>query len=685
MTKVSIIVPVYNDANGLKKSIRSVISQTLKDIEIICINDESGDDSLKTLNEFADEYDFIKVFSHENQGLSKARNFGMSKSAGEYVAFLDAGDVFVDESALENLYQFAQKNNADMVSGNIKLIDEGDEFSSYQDRFTEYDSLKPGEYGIPLSFHKNIFKREFIVNEDVIFPDLMIGQDSVFLAEILSKVNEIYTVPIDFYAHRYVDDAGQCNTREKRFDYIKHYKMVFDYLSDSKFDDVRHEYRYEMLDFINKMGVEGGKDILDASRDVFKDQPDILRNFEENFYFEHEKNPEMQKLVNFAEKANPSISVLIPVYNVSEFLDDSISCLLNQTFKDIELVCVNDGSTDNSLEILEEFSKNDSRIKIINKENGGCGSARNRALDEATGDYVYLYDPDDWIELDALEKVYKSAIYNDSDMVIFKANLIENNQITNSRSYFHLNKILKKKDYKRCSFNYRDVKRAVLNMGFAPWSKLYRKEFIDSYDDFRFDLGVAFDDVPFHVKSMSRAKRISFVNEYLYHYRWDNLNSVNHKSSNSIDIFKIIDIVEGILKNEGIYEEVESDFCKFIVNHVLFYIITADSEEYFLMTKERFSRIDEKFVPKNRVKYDLVLDIDDYMEFKFEFMKVLYDETSNKLNKNIAKLTNENEKLKKKNKKLEKNNKKLKKQNKELLDSTSWKVTKPLRKLRKGF
>ena len=89
------------------------------------------------------------------------------------------------------------------------------------------------------------------------------------------------------------------------------------------------------------------------------------------------------------------ISILIPVYNAHDYLHDSIPCLLNQTFEDIELICVNDGSKDDSLEILNEFAAKDSRIKVIDKENGGCGSARNRALDEAGGEYIYFFDPDD--------------------------------------------------------------------------------------------------------------------------------------------------------------------------------------------------------------------------------------------------------------------------------------------------
>ena len=112
------------------------------------------------------------------------------------------------------------------------------------------------------------------------------------------------------------------------------------------------------------------------------------------------------------------ISILIPVYNAKDFLYDSIPSLLNQTFTDIELICVNDGSKDNSLEILNEFASKDSRVKVIDKENGGCGSARNRALDEASGEYIYFFDPDDMIENNALELAYDSAVKNDSDFIL---------------------------------------------------------------------------------------------------------------------------------------------------------------------------------------------------------------------------------------------------------------------------
>lgn len=264
------------------------------------------------------------------------------------------------------------------------------------------------------------------------------------------------------------------------------------------------------------------------------------------------------------------ISVIIPVYNASEFLDDAFDCLLNQTFTDFELVCVNDGSKDDSLEILNDYASKDSRVKVIDKPNGGCGSARNRGLEEASGDYIYFFDPDDILDKNTFELAYDSAVQNDSDMVIFKANIFDKNGISNRQTFFYYDRTIKKEKFNNITFE--DIKGYVLKGGYAPWSKLYKKELLDSYDDFRFDIGIAFDDVPFHVKTMLRACHISYVNKILYWYRVDNSDSVNNTSSNGYDIFKIMDIVEGILKHENCFDDFKLEFDMFVIHHSTLYI-----------------------------------------------------------------------------------------------------------------
>ena len=115
------------------------------------------------------------------------------------------------------------------------------------------------------------------------------------------------------------------------------------------------------------------------------------------------------------------ISVVIPVYNVEEFLKECLDSIVNQTFKDIEIICINDGSSDKSLDILNYYARNDDRFTVISQENGGHAVATNRGMDLAKGKYLYLMDSDDRIELTTLEETYNYAEEKDVDFVLFQS------------------------------------------------------------------------------------------------------------------------------------------------------------------------------------------------------------------------------------------------------------------------
>src|SRR5574344_179901 len=109
-------------------------------------------------------------------------------------------------------------------------------------------------------------------------------------------------------------------------------------------------------------------------------------------------------------KSTPKISVIVPVYNTEKYLAESLDSVIRQTFKDIEIICVDDGSTDNSSNILSKYAKKDSRIKVISQKNQGVITARNNAIKQAEGDYIYTLDSDDVIDETTLEKSYKAII-----------------------------------------------------------------------------------------------------------------------------------------------------------------------------------------------------------------------------------------------------------------------------------
>ena len=334
------------------------------------------------------------------------------------------------------------------------------------------------------------------------------------------------------------------------------------------------------------------------------------------------------------------ISVIIPVFNVEDYLSDCINSIINQSFKNIEIICVDDGSSDRSLEILQKFEKIDSRVKVITQKNQGLGATRNNALKKANGDYIYFIDSDDFIDITTLEKLFKNAVSNDSDIVLFKYQVYDANRNFNKNGVeFRIDKIFKNIDYSKFTFKAFDVKKHVLNSAFSACLKLYKKDFLDKFDDMFFTENIYFEDVLFHTKVMLRASKISFVNESLYFYRFND-NSIINSTAFESDIFKVIDMVEDFLINEGYFNDFEYEFLNFKISQILLYIIQSKSENYFKKAKYEFDNLkipDEYKIKDKYLKgYNLVLKSDKYIDYVLSF----YDNE-------VKRLTNENNKLKK--------------------------------------
>ena len=251
------------------------------------------------------------------------------------------------------------------------------------------------------------------------------------------------------------------------------------------------------------------------------------------------------------------ISVIIPVYNTENYLYNCLNSVLNQTYDDFEVICINDCSTDSSPEILEYYSRKDERIKVIHNEiNKGSGYSRNRGLDESKGEFIFFLDGDDFISSNTLEELYYNIKNNSSDIVIYKlARFMDNYDLILNRPAFDLDNIFKDVDFNNFTFNYSDIKKHVMNTSFAAYLKLYRKSFLENYDDFYFPLDIKIgEDVPFHVKTLIRASKISFVPKFLYSYRLSNVTSSTSNKDYASDSIIMCNLVEEFLKEEKYYE-----------------------------------------------------------------------------------------------------------------------------------
>ena len=223
------------------------------------------------------------------------------------------------------------------------------------------------------------------------------------------------------------------------------------------------------------------------------------------------------------------VSIIIPTYNVDMFLDECLESVQRQTLHDIEIICVNDGSTDHSLEIIKKYAENDPRFVIIDKENGGYGKAMNVGLDKATGEYIGIVEPDDFVPLYMYEDLYNIAKKNELDFV--KADFY---RFTRSTENGDMNLV-----YNHLDRNHEwygkvfDPSEEPITLSFImnTWSGIYKREFLEKHQIRHNETpGASFQDNGFYFQTFVYAKRAMIIDKPYYMNRRDNPNSsVNNR------------------------------------------------------------------------------------------------------------------------------------------------------------
>lgn len=247
----------------------------------------------------------------------------------------------------------------------------------------------------------------------------------------------------------------------------------------------------------------------------------------------------------------------MPVYNVEKYLQECLDSIINQSFKDFEIICVNDGSTDKSLQILEEYAKKDSRFIVMSQQNLGAGEARNTGLKNASGKYVQFLDSDDYFEPNMLEELYNTAEKFSTDIVVCSAKRIDEdgNIVQNVNPSAHIN-------FKCCPLNtpfskddYPDKIFSFYNA--APWNKLYLREMLIKYS-LKFQNLSSCNDIGFVRTADASAKRIIVIDKDLIRYRFNRNGSIAKiRASNTINFLKAKDFIKDFLIKNNMYEQLK--------------------------------------------------------------------------------------------------------------------------------
>lgn len=256
------------------------------------------------------------------------------------------------------------------------------------------------------------------------------------------------------------------------------------------------------------------------------------------------------------------VSIIVPVYNAEKYLEKALNSLVSQTLIDIEIICVNDGSTDSSLEILEKFAKLDERIVVVTQPNSGQSSARNVGLKLAKGEYIGFLDADDWLDVDALEKLYLKA--NGSDISICSIKVCSEQGEKLDDPYMSLRVFPNSLDNQ--VFTHRECSDFLFRICVTPWNKLYRRTFLQS-NNIKFVEGLNFEDNVFFLETFLQAKSIVILRESLFCYRVDSLTSYSHNGDDSkkLDFFRVLNLQSKIISNYPEYKKAFLFYKKFVL------------------------------------------------------------------------------------------------------------------------
>ena len=248
----------------------------------------------------------------------------------------------------------------------------------------------------------------------------------------------------------------------------------------------------------------------------------------------------------------PKISIIVPVYNVEKYIAKCLKSLTLQTLQGIEIIIVNDGSLDRSIDIIEKYVKeNPTKIKYYEKKNGGLSSARNYGIEYATGEYVAFLDSDDYVEINMYEEMYNLAKKENADMV--ECDFIW--------EWEYGKKVYdKRKEYKTKEDMMKKPRVVV-------WNKIYKREILNK-NKIRFPEGLIYEDMEFFYKLLPHLNKISYINKYFVHYI-QRKDSISNKQTKKIeDIFKILDNIFDYYKEQNLYNQYEKEL-KYMKKRIL--------------------------------------------------------------------------------------------------------------------
>ena len=532
---ISIIVPIYNTDCYLRQCLDSIINQSYKNFEVLLVNDGSVDDSAMICKEFAEKDSRIRYFEKENGGVSSARNLGLKNVKGNYITFVDSDD-WIEENYLEVLYNALKENEVDVAISTHKDFNMDDNlyylpFYSEEQLHTldigkvsrdEFLELFPELSSLNHDFNcavSKLFKADVVKN--LLFDEsINYGEDLDFFFNLYLNVSSIYYVNQPTYIYRQHQTSASNNCLESHaISEIRIYEKILKKIME--------------IGILNHSYIEKFKIILYFRLSQFPDSQ-VLKSYESFISV-------MSDSVMYSQSL---ISIIVPIYNVENYLRMCLDSIEHQTYSNIEVLLINDGSPDSSGEICQEYVARDSRFYYFEKENGGLSDARNYGVARAKGKFLTFIDSDDWVEATYIEDMYQAALKNDSEIVISnyaQFDVKENHYLIHVWDDYYeetyegeelINKLplLEPRDY---SF-------------VTSWGILFSRSL---FDNIRFPKGKLTEDSRTNYKLFAKSSRSTYIHKSLYIYRIGREGSIVDTVTEKL----LIDKLECVLERLAIY------------------------------------------------------------------------------------------------------------------------------------
>ena len=669
MYSVSVIIPIFNGEKYLNKCLDSICNQTLIDIEIICIDDGSTDNTLSILEKYSSKDQRIKIISTENNGQGAARNLALNQAKGEYIAFVDADD-WIDNDALELLYNDAKSKNLDLLF--YQMVNYMDYSKKYIETdlynhicfekngideniiFNSYDT-KDFLFEIPVCPVSKLYRKDFLDEYNLYFTEGMFFEDNEFFYKTYFKCQKAGFLKKHLYYRRRHKDSVTQIIDKRKFDIVYAANDILDVFKDNgmcdvyKKDVINHTFLM-VVEWFKKFSLDLRQSFYEYIKDNFKGFNEYCMDFKNNLDYENKiihdfvlsndyyldflseyklfkseyviydndmefigGTDDYKNYVGSSSKKY-KITIVIPIYNVGKYIHRTLMSIENQSFgvENLEVLLVDDSSTDNTYDILQDYSDKYDGFKVIHikKGTGSCGTPRNIGLLEASSDYVLFLDHDDLLEINALEVLYDTIHDYDCDFVYGTYVSVDVDLPT---------KIIYPTEKQGFFKGLSDNERSIAFPPPSIWTKLFKKDFlIKNNIFFPTILG---EDAIFMSKVLMKAKSVYYLGNSLicYHVLSDNSFTKNISYKYLIEgftseeyMFELYAIYENNslykIRSEGILDFYLSQFYKsnLTKNEVIDLFPALYDFTYRISSFDLFPHVNEN----NKILFKYILDKD---------------------------------------------------------------------------